>query len=171
MTKRIPLKAWLSIAGLVLLAGFLVYMTQNAPAENKERLLRLFQEMPAPIFYSIFGIGGVLPMVLLFWILISQKRWSQMARRASVHEAKKVALNLWQVENPGAMQDWMVVGFRHPSWTRLSFILPVRPGHPDIEQFRRLKDGDTVEFEPLSEGMECAFEHELCGFLRIKAVS
>jgi hypothetical protein len=67
--------------------------------------------------------------------------------------------------------SWVVLQFQHMSWGRWAFILSVRPGHPDIELFRKLKAGDIVEFEPLTEGMECALEHELCGYLRIKSIS
>lgn len=121
-----------------------------------------------------------------------------MAASGSIRNAKKMALSLWYVDGTLTESlkelerlgetakvlgykkrldskvyddDWVVVRFRHMSFGRWKVTLPVRPGHPDIDKFRQLKTGETVEFEALSTGMECALDHELCGFLRIKSIS
>ena len=164
----------LATLALCLVAFFgLQYKALRTPGA-KERLLALVQlvrDTPAEIFYPVFIGFTILAPGLFFWMLVNQKRWSRMATKDSVFKAKKVVLSLWCAENPMIIEGSPVIRFRHVSFGRQSFILPVRPGHPDIEQFRRLKDGDTVEFESLSEGMECALEHELCGYLRIKSIS
>jgi hypothetical protein len=162
----------LVVLGLVLVGygAFTWKMMQNP--EVQQRQLHLIRDTPANIFYPV--AIGILVLVTgpLLWILINQKRWSRMATVGSIENAKKIARSLWRVSGPVLLKDdAAVMRFRHFSFGRWSFILPVRCGHPDIEQFRQLKDGDIVEFEPLSAGMECALEHELCGFLRIKSIS
>ena len=114
----------------------------------KERLHSFVRDTPASIFYPVFIGFAVLVLGPVLYIMVNQKRWSRMATKGSVFNAKKVALSLWRVSGqPLIKDDWAVMRFRHVSWGRHSFILPVRPGHPDIERFRRLNNGDTVEFE------------------------
>ena len=177
--------------------GFLWKASQNPEAQR--RTLSLVRDIPANIFYPVFIGFTVLVLGPVLWILVNQKRWSQMATSGSIRNAKKMALSLWYVDGTMAEtkkrlmeleetakrlgyksrkllpekkdEDLVVVRFRHMSFGRWKVTLPVRPGHPDIDKFRHLKTGDTVEFEALSEGMECALDHELCGFLRIKSVS
>lgn len=201
MDKGVKRKLTLAAAiiGLVVLFGGQLYLVQTAPPENKAQLVSWVRESPAWQFYGFMGFASI-PLLIAMYIVVNQKRWSRLATSGSVHDAKKVALSLWSVDGTmgeakrqlertakiahdlgyaGKLHEaeednedtWVVVRFRHMSFGRRKFTLPVRPGHPDIEQFRRLKTGDTVEFEPLSEGMECALEHELCGYLRIKSVS
>jgi len=157
------------------LMGFQLYLIQSMPPEGQKRMASLVRDTPAGIFWSV-AVGFTILVGLVLWILINQKRWSRSAKSGDVQNVKKVALSLWQVEKHFAKTDkdgssWVAVQFKHVSWSNWIFILPVRPGHPDIEQFRQLKVGDTVEFEALSEGMECALEHELCAYLRIKSIS
>jgi len=188
-----------AIIGLVVLFGGQMYLVQTAPPENKAKLVSWVRESPAWQFYGFMGFVSI-PFLIAMYIMVNQKRWSRLATSGSIRSAKKVALSLWYVDGtmtetkkdlertaqiarnlgymgrlPKVEEDeedgFVVVRFRHMSFGRWKFTLPVRPGHPDIEQFRRLRTGDTVEFEPLTEGMECALDHELCGYLRIKSIS
>ena len=169
--KRLPL-FWLPIAGLIFALGAQIYLIQQSESTgNKARIISWVRDSPAWQFYGLMVLCAA-PFLIGLYSLINQKRWSRMATKGSVFNAKKIALSLWRVDgNPMIRDGFAVMQFRHMSWGRQYFILPVRPGHPDIEQFRRLIHGDTVEFKPLPEGMECALEHELCGYLRIKSVS
>ncbi len=173
MNQGVKRKLWLAVAvlGLVAFLGGQLYMVQTAPPENKARLASWVRESPAWQFYGLMGLASI-PFLITLYIVVNQKRWSRMATSGSIRNAKKIALSLWLVDGqPMLNEGFAVVRFRHMSFGRWRFILPVRSGHPDIEHFRRLQEGDTVEFEPLSEGMDCALEHELCGYLRIKSVS
>lgn len=167
-------KKILAVIGLVAVLGFqfafLWKASQNPEAQK--RTLSFIQDAPAEFFYPI-AIGFLLLTIGSFiWILLNHKNWAWTTTQDSVRSAKKVASSLWRVDGPVLNKgDVAVMRFRHLSFSRWTFILPVRPDHPDIDQFRHLKDGDTVEFEALSEGMECALHHELCGFIRIKSVS
>ena len=148
------------------------YKAMQTPGAQ-ERMVSLIRDTPAYIFYPIYFGFMVVMIFVLYTITFGHKKWARMATKGSVDNAKKVALSLWRVDGNvrTTIDKFTVVQFRHLSWGRASFILPVRPGHPDVKKFATLHDGDTVEFEPLEQGMECALEHELCGFIRIKSIS
>ena len=163
----------LVVLALICVATFLgVQYWALQQKETQVRLASLIRDTPDHIFYPVF-IGVIaLSVGPIIWIMINQRRWSRLASSGSVLNAKKVASSLWHVDGePMVKGGWAVMRFRHLSFGRQSFILPVRPGHPDIKLFQQLKHDDVVEFEQLSEGMDCALDHELCGFLRIKSVS
>jgi hypothetical protein len=168
MNKRLA-----AVVCALLLVGFFGFqwaLHQNPEVQKRD--LALIRDTPAVIFYPVFFGFVVLAIGPTLWIMINQRRWSRLATKGSVLNAKKITLSLWKVDgNPRVIDDFVVARFRHLSFGRWVFTLPVRPGHPDIEMFRQLNDGEKVEFEALSEGMECALEHELCGFLRIKSIS
>lgn len=150
MKKRV---LWI-LLGLGLLAASFVmlYEIQMAPGAN-ERLHNVVQDTPAGIFYPVvigcmaFGLAAVL------FALLGGKKWAARSEKISAQNAKKVASSLWYAENPMVIEGCPVIGFRHFSFSRQHFTLPVRPGHPDVEKFLALKHGDTVEFEPLEKGM------------------
>lgn len=130
------------------------------------------QDTSAIVFCPIIATLAILIVGSMLYLFINQKRWARIAREGGAANAQKVARNLWRVDGQVLVgDDFVIIRFRHLSWRQTSFILPVWPAHPDIETFRRLENNDTVEFEPLSERLECAFERELCGYLRIKSVS
>lgn len=161
------------VAFLCLAALFVVqYRALQAPGAT-ERLQGLIRDIPAYILYPVVIGFVVLVLIPVLITIFGHKMLAQGEEIRSVRNAQKVALSLWRVDgwpmNKGG--GWTVMRFRHLSWSRQYFVLPVRPAHPDIEQFRKLNNGDVVEFEPLQKGMECALEHELCGFLRIKSIS
>lgn len=146
------------------------YFFQSS-ADGKKQLLSIIRDTSANVFYPVFMVFALLVLGPMLYLLINQKKWSRIATMGNVYSAKKVALSLWRVDgDPMVGKDFAVLCFTHMSWRNYFFVLPVRPGHPDIEQFRQLKNNDTVEFDALSEGMECALEYELCGYLRIKEV-
>jgi len=162
----------LIVFGLLFVIVFfgLQYQAMQQP-EVQARMQSLLRDTPAHVFYPVVLGFMVLIVGSFAYILLNQGRWSRAATRGSVLNAKKVAMSLWSVETPRIIQGCPVIRFRHMSWGRWSFVLPVRPGHPDVERFSQLRHGDTVEFESLAKGMDCALEHELCGYLRIKSVS
>ena len=134
--------------------------------------VEILRSIPTPVFFY----GFVLLLLALVLFILGMRGMARMAQRdteRSVDRASKVASSLWHVSGETTIKDgWAVMRFSHLSWpNQNNFILPVGPEHPDIEQFRQLKDGDTVEFEALQEGMDCSLEHELFGFLRIRSVS
>ncbi len=151
----------------------LLLWVTDTPEAGAERL-KFVRESPAWLFYGFVALASA-PVFVTIWILVNQKRWSRIATADSVQNAKKIALSLWQVlSDPMYSEEkgsWTFVKFQHFSFGNWIVILPVRPGHPDVEQFRSLREGNTVEFEALSKGMDCALENEICGFLRIKSVS
>jgi len=169
MRKSLPVAVVLFCAGLILL----MWANTSSPDANAERM-KFIRESPAWLFYGFMTLASA-PVFATLWILINQKRWSRIATSGSVQNAKKMALSLWRVAsepmNSGVKDDWAVVKFQHFSFGNWTVIVPVRPGHPDIDKFQNLRKGETVEFEALSKGMDCALENEICGFLRIKSIS
>lgn len=161
------------LAGFFGVGMMLLLWVTDTPEAGAERL-KFIRESPAWLFYGFVALASA-PAFITIWILTHQKRWSRIATANSVQNAKKMALSLWQVSKEhsslGEKDGWVFVEFRHFSFGNWTVLVLVRPGHPDVEQFRSLQKGDTVEFEALSQGMDCALEHELCGFLRIKSVS
>ncbi|MGC9598864.1 MAG: hypothetical protein ABSE18_00570 [Minisyncoccia bacterium] len=167
---RKKFKAILALIALGILFG-LQYHALQAPGVQ-QRLYADIHDTPAIVFYPI-----VIALFLSFvgpttYLLLNEKRWRQNATEHSVMNAKIVASSLWCVGGkPMITDEGTTVRFNHFSWPSRSFILPVRPGHPDITRFGKLHEGNTVEFEALPEVMECSLEHELCGYLRIRSVS
>ncbi len=122
--------------------------------------------------WTVLITVAVMVLGWVLWILVNQKRWSRMAKIQCAGAASQVITSLWLVDGAPVLEDDCAsVKFAHFSWRGWHFILLVCAEHPDIERFRCLGDGDTVEFELVPQGMGCALEDELCGYLRIKSVS
>lgn len=167
--KRLSWGFWLLVVGLVLLIGFQAYMLQTGSVSKKSMYDR-FQEIPDPIFYLVFGVLPGIGILLTLFAVFTYRRWSRVAAEAVLYDAKRIAASSWHVEGTRDTGGLLAIWLRNTSWSQWSFLLPIRPGHPDIDQFRKLKTGDIVKFTSLSEGMDCALEHELCGVLRIKKI-
>ncbi len=127
-------------------------------------------QIPSYVFLLVITLVFFLLGVIAHTLFSEKGKTTGLISHA-VDKAKQIASSLWKVENPKIIDDDVVIRLRHLSWSTQSFILPVRPGHPDIHKFRNLRGGETIEFEALNSGMECALEHELCGYLRIKSIS
>lgn len=109
----------------------------------KERLMSYVRDTPASIFWPIFIGFVVLGAGPALYIVLNQKRWTKMATRGSVLNARKVALSLWRVAGePRIIDGCSVVRFRHLSWgrARLLFCLFVQ----DTQTLRSLRNCATV---------------------------
>ncbi len=171
-TKKI-VAGIVAVACLVVIVGAQLYLMQTpAGKQGLREIHQVLRDTPAGIFYPIFIVFALVTLGPVTLLLFGHKKWALSASKRSVLRAKKVALSMYRVDGPIMLKEGSaVMCFRHLSWSHLGFVLPVRPGHPDIERFCRLRDGDEVAFDPLEECLECAIEHELCGFLRIKTIN
>ncbi len=146
-----------------------IYMQQPRFQINSVNLIRgvPFQFfMPALLMMSAI-------VAFLLWSLLNQKKADEWVSARTSAEAKKIASSLWKVDDTTVpvSNDFLGVSLRHFTFTNSGLLLVIRPGHPDIQKFRQLEVEDTIEFEPLTKCLECALPHEICGFLRIKAVN
>src|SRR5690348_11404239 len=163
--------AFLMLIVVIVAISAVNYKAMQTPG-TQERMASMIRDAPPYIFYPLWLGLMIIGSLVIYMMTFGYRKWARSATRESVMSAKKVALSLWRVDGDAqTIDDFAVVRFKHLSWGRVSFVLPVRPGHPDLKKFTELQSGDTVEFESLDQGMECALEHELCGFIRIKSVS
>lgn len=157
---------------LVLFAAMQLFQYWVLPgAEPEKELLDLFRNTPEHIFYLVFIGFTAFMLGFAVYVILGHKHWAQRVTMRYAQQAQNVATSLWRVDgDPFRNGEWIVMKFAHVWWESKTFVLTIRPEHPDIKQFHRLNSGEVVEFEPLSESMECALDFELCGYLRIKSV-
>jgi hypothetical protein len=166
-------KVLISLGFFLAAAWIAVSYFATQDPEVQRRLIEGSRALP-DLFVNLLAASVVLMMVVLavlvFYLL---PRWSQKASQVTALEAQRIARMIgWEVTGgPIEQGKWVGVRFQHNYFKQRVFFLPVRPGHPDVEQFRQLKKGNEVSFEALFEPLESAMEYELCGFLRIKSVT
>lgn len=159
------LKVVVGLLAMIAAFNYWVYLIQTTPKDNGPKISIL-----------VFVGGSLLILVPALCLLLYDllPRGGQRSRKTTNNiggKAEEMALSLWRVDGqPKIMSDRTAVCLAHFSWTNRCFILTVRQGHPDMERFCQLHQGDIIELESLSRGMGCAPEHELCDYLRIKSV-
>lgn len=117
----------------------------------------------------VVGISIVLGIVLgfVFWLFVFQMPKNE---KATAEDARQIAQARWYVKKVLEGEKG-AVGLKLASEgrRRSELIFICRPHHPDVEEFRSLRNMDKLAFEFVPEPLECALPIELCAYLRFKS--
>lgn len=168
-TKKKKMILALVLVGYVVITAIIGTM-YNENKEAQRRLAEAIQSIPPGIYLTGLAVFLAGMFFLLWQMVYGIPRFQERFARLRALRAKNTAKSLWIVRNRFLNGDSVIIEFSHYSFNTNTFMLPIRPGHPDIEKFRKLKENDVVEFVALDRGLDCALPSELCGYLRIVSV-
>ena len=115
------------------------------------------------ILFSLFVLYGV--------TILRRFRIKELCLMNSRY-AQDIASSLWVVDEGSRFhqKDLLAIRFRNFSLSQQTFVLAVRPDHPDFKVFCLLAMDDVVEFAFFDRLIRENLKRELCGHLRIKLV-